>query len=155
MAVLPHSLVVFLLLQTASSFAQEQSPGRRQVHASLSAEAAGLHSSLRGSGRIWAHERHLLAPSSTQLEQNVSFVNYGTFREQYVYYANTTLSAYDLPRVGTNCSIIPALSSAVAACTARNQVCCFDASSVQVRCRWKSECHDLSSCQLMSSNKLF
>ena len=142
MAAMLQSLFVLLLVQTASSFAQQQSFGGRTGVTSSSAEADGLASSLRGSGRIWAHERHLSAAPSAQLEQNVSFVNYGTFREQFVYYANRTLSGYDLPHMGTNCSIIPGLNPGVATCTGRNQVCCFDASTVQVR--WTSDYLNLS-----------
>lgn len=80
--------------------------------------------------------RQLLAtaPVRSSVGQNVSFTFYSTFPESFVYFANTTLSGYDLLPVQGNCSIDPTLSSGVADCALEHQLCCLDASSVQVTC---------------------
>ena len=75
--------------------------------------------------------RQLLASAVSQ--QNISYLLYGTFQQEFVYFANTTLSGYDLPPVAGKCSMDTTLDPAVANCASRNQLCCFDASYSQVR----------------------
>lgn len=86
---------------------------------------------VRNLGHPEVHGRQLLA--SALSEQNVSYLLFGAFQQELVYFANTTLSGYDLPPVDGKCSIDATLNPAVAACAERHQLCCFDASSSQVR----------------------
>ena len=124
-------LVLLCLRSTASSartYTSDHEPSKaRSILAARSRKQASTVASSKFAKRL------LLTPSSSELVQNVSYTYYGTFREEFEYFANTALVDHNLQSVEGKCSIDPSLHPAVAQCAGIHQLCCFNASEVQVQ----------------------
>ena len=82
-------------------------------------------------GYLNRQQRQMLQSNASDIAQNIA-VNANGFPETYQYHASTDLIGYDLPAADGSCSPNAQLDPAVGQCAQGRQLCCFDASNVQV-----------------------
>ena len=75
--------------------------------------------------------RRMLQSNASDIAQNIA-VNANGFPETYQFHASTDLIGYDLLPANGSCSPNAQLDPAVGRCAQDRQLCCFDASNVQV-----------------------